>query len=151
MKNAILALVILAVVAIVAFKVISGRSQPQPTPAPAAAASAPVSAPPTAPAPSAQGKLVLYLFRDASDNDAGCQRIYAYADRAEKDFAGKVDVRRPDVEREKATAEQFHVKVLPTILLVSPNGEVQERFEGEDRETVAKLDQAFDRLKTALQ
>ena len=146
MKNAILVVVVLAVVAIVAFKVMSGREEPKPAPASATAASTPASAA----APSVQAKPVLYLFRDASDNDAGCQRIYAYADRAEKDFAGKIDVRRPDVERDKATAERFNVKVLPTILLVSPTGEIQERFEGEDGDTVAKLDQAFERLKTAL-
>lgn len=151
MKNAILALVVLAVVGIVAYKLMSGRAEPQPAPAAPPVAAAPAQpAPPAATQPAA-GRPTVYLFHDPSDQDAGCRRVYAYADRAEKELAGKVDVQRPDVERDKTVVEKFNVKVLPTVLYVSATGEVLERCEGEDKETFAKLDQGFEKLKTSVQ
>lgn len=140
MKRVILILVIVAVVAIVAVKLVRRRQ-------------APVSpAPPTSTSSvSAQNKPTLYLFRDPFDNDAGCRRIYEYADRAERELAGRVDVRRPDVEREKNILAQYQVRVLPTILLVSSKGEVQERFEGEGNATAQRIEQTLQRLKETAQ
>jgi hypothetical protein len=60
-------------------------------------------------------------------------------------------VRRPDVEREKSTLAQYQVRVLPTILLVSPTGEVQERFEGEGSATAQRIEQTLQRLKGTAQ
>ena len=152
-KIAILALVVIAVAGVIVFKQMGGRSESAGQPAPGAPALATPSAPanPAAPASSAVAKPVVYLFHDPSDQDAGCRRVYAYADRAETELAGKVDVRRPDVEREKDVVAKFNVKVLPTVLFVSPTGEVMERCEGEDKETFAKLDQGFEKLKTSVQ
>ena len=141
MKRVILVLIIVAVAAVVTVKLTSKRQQPQPQPASV-----------TTPSPaSIQSKPILYLFHDPSDQDAGCRRIYAYVDRAESELAGKVEVRRPDVEREKKTLEQFQVRVLPTLLLVSPTGAVEERFEGEESQTAARIEQAIERLKGTLQ
>ncbi|MCS6804847.1 MAG: thioredoxin domain-containing protein [Acidobacteriota bacterium] len=140
MKRVILILIIVAVVAVIAVKLTSRRQQPQPP-----------SATTTTLSKSTQGKPVFYLFHDPSDQDEGCRRIYAYADRAEREMAGKVEVRRPDVEREKSIMEQYQVRVLPTILLVSPTGVVEERFEGEDSQTAARIEQALERLKGTLQ
>lgn len=39
---------------------------------------------------------ILCLFHDPSDQDAGCRRIYAFADQAERELSGKIEVRRPD-------------------------------------------------------
>ena len=141
MRRVILVLIIVAVAAVVAVKLTSRRQQPRPQPA---SVTTPSSA-------RNQGKPILYLFHNPSDQDAGCRRIYAYADQAERELAGKVEVRRPDVEREKNLVEQFQVRVLPTILLVSPKGAVQERFEGEDSSTAARIEQALERLKGTLQ
>ena len=138
MKRAILVLVIVAVAAVIAYKLVVRKSGPQPQPAPASQASN-------------SGKPVFYLFHDPSDQDAGCRRIYAFADRAESELAGKVDVKRPDVDREKTLVDQYQVRVLPTILLVSPTGSVEERFEGEDKATAARIEQALDRLKVTAQ
>lgn len=38
---------------------------------------------------------------------------------------------RPDVKAETALVEKYKVKVLPTIVITSPAGTEQERFEGE--------------------
>lgn len=136
MKRAILILVIVAVVAVVAVKLTRRGQAPQPQ------ATAPNTSSLTA-----QTKPTLYLFRDPSDQDEGCRRIYEFADRAERELAGSVDVRRPDVEREKNTLTQYQVHVLPTILLVSATGEVQERFEGEGNATAKRIEQTLQRLK----
>lgn len=138
MKKAILVLVIVAVAAVIVLKLAGRRSDPQPPPASSLQASS-------------SGKPVFYLFHDPSDQDAGCRRIYAFADRCETELAGKVEVKRPDVEREKTLVEQYQVRVLPTILLVSPTGSVEERFEGEDKATAARIEQALDRLKVRAQ
>ena len=138
MKRASLVLVIVAVAAITAYKLVGRKSGPQPQSAPASQAST-------------SGKPVFYLFHDPSDQDAGCRRIYAFADRAESELAGKVDVKRPDVDSEKTLVDQYQVRVLPTILLVSPTGSVEERFEGEDKATAARIEQALDRLKVTAQ
>lgn len=140
MKRAILILVIVAVVAVVAVKLVK-RRQPPLSPAPPTNTSSPI----------AQNKPTLYLFRDSSDNDAGCRRIYEYADRAERELAGRVDVRRPDIEREKNILTQYQVRVLPTILIVAPTGEVQERFEGEGEATAQRIEQTLQRLKGTVQ
>lgn len=140
MKRVILVLVIVAVAAVVAVKLAS-RTQPPPSP----------SAPATTSSPAAPNKPVFYLFHDPSDQDAGCRRIYAYADQAERELAGKIEVRRPDVEREKHLVERYQVRVLPTILIVSPTGAVEERFEGEDSSTAERIEQALERLKRTLQ
>lgn len=138
MKRAILILVIVAVVAVVAVKLSRRQAPPSPTTPPSTSLTA-------------QAKPTLYLFRDPSDQDAGCRRIYEYADRAERELAGRVEVRRPDVEREKSTVAQYQVRVLPTILLVSPTGEVQERFEGEDSATAQRIEETLQRLKGTAQ
>lgn len=155
-KKIILALVVVAAAGVIAYKLMTGNAEPTPQTKPAAAAPAsapasPAATPAPAPASSAAARPVVYLFHDPSDQDAGCRRVYAYADRAEKELAGKVDVRRPDVEREKDVVEKFNVKVLPTVLYVSATGEVLERCEGEDKETFAKLDQGFEKLKASVQ
>ncbi|MEW6208328.1 MAG: thioredoxin domain-containing protein [Acidobacteriota bacterium] len=139
MKKAILVLVIVAVAAIIGFKLAGRKSEPQPQPAPVASQQ------------STGGKPIFYLFHDPSDQDAGCRRIYAFADRCETELAGKVEVKRPDVEREKNLVEQYQVRVLPTILIASPTGEVQERFEGEDKATAERIDQSLSRLKERMQ
>ena len=139
MKKVILILVILAVSAVIVYKLVGRKSDPQPKPASASLQDSP------------SGKPVFYLFHDPSDQDAGCRRIYAFADRCETELAGKVEVKRPDVEREKTLVEQYQVRVLPTILLVSPTGSVEERFEGEDKATAARIEQALDRLKVTAQ
>lgn len=137
MKRVILVLIIAAVVAVLTVKLVSRKQKPQ---LPSAAVTAPSPA-------SIQDRPILYLFHDPSDQDAGCRRIYAYVDQAESELAGKVEVRRPDVEREKHLVGQFQVRVLPTILLVSPTGAVEQRFEGEDSQTAARIEQTLERLK----
>lgn len=147
MKRVILALVIVAVAAFIAVKLRS-RTKQETQPQPVAQVT---TNPPSNNQTSAQSRPVFYLFHDPSDQDAGCRRIYAFADRAEQELVGRVDVRRPDVERERNVVEQYQVRVLPTILLVAANGTVEERFEGEDGETAARIEQTLTRLKGAAQ
>lgn len=136
MKRAILILAIVAVVAVVAIKLV--RTKPT-TP--------PQASTPSLTSPTASNKPTLYLFRDPSDNDAGCRRIYEYADRAERELAGRVEVKRPDVKTEKTLVDKFQVRMLPTILIVSPAGEVQQRFEGEGEQVASRIENALTHLK----
>lgn len=133
MKRVILGLVIVAVVAVIGYKLMGKKPEPQPI----AATSS----------PSVQGKSAFYLFHDPSDQDEGCRRIYAFADRAEREFSSRLEVKRPDVKSEKSIVDKYQVRVLPTILIVSPAGAIEGRFEGEDKETVARIEEAFSRLK----
>lgn len=144
MKRTVLILVVAAVVAVIVYKLATGGKEQPPPPAAPAVAASPASARTTA-----QSKATFYLFHDPSDQDAGCRRIYAFADRAERELGDRVEVRRPDVEREKGVVEQYQVKVLPTIVIVSPEGKVEGRFEGEEGETAEQIDQALMKLKNA--
>lgn len=133
MKRVILGLVVVAVIAVIAYRLMGKKPEPQPI---AATSSA-----------SVQGKSAFFLFHDPSDQDEGCRRIYAFADRAEREFSSRLEVKRPDVKNEKSIVDKYQVRVLPTILIVSPAGTIEGRFEGEDKETVARLEEAFSRLK----
>lgn len=145
MKRVILVAVVVAVAALVAVKLMNRTKQEtQPV-------AQTTTNPPSSNQTSAQSRPVFYLFHDPSDQDEGCRRIYAFADRAERELGGRVEVRRPDFERERNVVEQYQVRVLPTILLVSANGTVEERFEGEDRETAARIEQTLTRLKGTAQ
>lgn len=143
-KGIVLALVLVTVAAIIAYKFIGGTSPTVEQKTAPVAASSPATNQTTA-----QSKSTFYLFHDPSDQDAGCRRIYAFADQAEKELSARVEVKRPDVKTEKATVDKYQVRVLPTILVVSPNGEVTERFEGEDGNTIKGLEGMISRLKTA--
>jgi hypothetical protein len=141
MKKIVLAVVAIAAVAVIAYKGISSRQ----------AASEQRTSAVTADTKreGAQDRQTLYLFHDPSDQDEGCRRVYAFADQAERELSGRVEVRRPDVGREKELMARYQVRVLPTILLVSADGRVAERFEGEDSDTVKRLESTMARLKTA--
>lgn len=143
MKKAILAFVILAVVAIIAYKFIGGN-QPTAEQKNDSAVSTPATNQTVA-----QSKSTFYLFHDPSDQDAGCRRIYAFADQAESELSARVEVKRPDVKTEKVIVDKYQVRVLPTILVVAPDGQITERFEGEDGDTIKGLEGMISRLKTA--
>ena len=147
MKKVILALVVAAVAGIVIYKIVNRTA---PTPAQTTAASSESTSASIAASP-VSGKPVFYLFHDPADQDAGCRRIYAFAERAERELAGKVEVKRPDVTIEKSVVDKYEVRVLPTILVVDASGAVKERFEGEEKETAARLEEMMTRLKTSLQ
>lgn len=143
MKKAILVFVIVAAAAIIAYKFL-GNNQPAAEQKNATAVSTPATN-----QIAAQNKTTFYLFHDPSDQDAGCRRIYAFADRAESELAARVEVKRPDVKTEKEIVDRYKVRVLPTILLVAPDGQVTERFEGEDEDTIKGLESLMTRLRTA--
>lgn len=143
MKKAILALVIIAVIAIVAYKFIGNGQQM------ADQKNATVVSTPATINIAAQNKPIFYLFHDPSDQDAGCRRIYAFADQAENELSARVEVKRPDIKTEKAIVDKYQVRVLPTILLVAPDGQVTMRFEGEDGDTIKRLSGLMAQFKTA--
>lgn len=142
MKKAILVLVIVAVVAIIAYKLITSR-QPSGETKPASPESSSQVVTPT----KTQAVATFYLFHNPQDQDEECRQIYSFADRAERELAGRFEVKRPDVNAEKTLVDKFQVRVLPTILIVSPTGEVQERFEGEGEQVASRIENAFARLK----
>lgn len=142
MKKFILALVILAVAAIFAYKFVGSRTDT--TNANVAVVTA---SPQTNTQPATDARKVLYLFHDPSDQDSGCRAIYAFADDAEKNLLGKVKVERPDVKKEKALIDKYKVKVLPTILIASADGTEQERFEGEGPQVSSRIKDALAKLK----
>lgn len=134
-KWGILILTVLAAAAVLVIKTRTAEHRTLPT---AAAA-----------ANTATDKRIVYLFHDARDQDEGCRRIYAFADRAEKELSGEVVVRRPDVDRDTALLRRYSVKVLPTILIAGPGGKEEARFEGEGESVEAALNKALEGLKTA--
>jgi thioredoxin-like negative regulator of GroEL len=139
MRKLLLALIVAAAAGVVIYKM-TNRTAPAP------GQTAVTSSTSTAP-----GKPVFYLFHNPADQDEGCRRIYSFADRAERELAGKIEVKRPDVKSEKSVVEKYQVRVLPTILLVGADDVVKERFEGEEKETAARLEEMMARLKTSLQ
>lgn len=141
-KKSILVLVVIAVVAIIAYKLIANKSPARET-NPSSTVSSSRDATPTKTQPVA----TFYLFHNPQDQDEGCRQIYSFADRAERELTGRVEVKRPDVKADKALVDKFQVRVLPTILIVSPAGEVQDRFEGEGEQVISRIENAFARLK----
>jgi Thioredoxin len=139
MKKLLLALIVAAAAGVVIYKMMNRTA-----PAPGQNAA-------TSSGPSASGKPVFYLFHDPADQDEGCRRIYSFADRAERELAGRIEVKRPDVKGEKGVVDKYQVRVLPTILVIDASGMVKERFEGEEKETAARLEDMMARLKTSLQ
>ncbi len=124
MKKLILALILASVAGIVIWKT---TNRPATTPSQTVATSI-------------SGKPVFYLFHDPADQDEGCRLIYSF-----------VEVKRPDVKSEMSIVDKYQVRVLPTILVVDSTGAVKERFEGEEKKTVAQLEEMMARLKTSLQ
>lgn len=144
MKKLILVLVVLVVVAIVTYKLMGNKPPSDQT---NTAASSSQNVTPT----KAQAVATFFLFHNPQDQDEECRQIYSFADRAERELVGRFEVRRPDVKAEKALVDKFQVRVLPTILIVSPTGEVQERFEGEGEQVASRIENAFTRLKETKQ
>lgn len=142
MKKFILVVVMVAVVGIIAYKLIGNRPPSGETNPASPANSSQVAKPTTT-----QAVSTFYLFHNPQDQDEECREIYAFADRAERELVGRFEVKRPDVKAEKALVDKFQVRVLPTILIVSATGEVQERFEGEGEQVTARIEKAFARLK----
>jgi thioredoxin-like negative regulator of GroEL len=150
MKKAILVLVVLAVAGILAYKFIGGGNQTSEIkPSVANNAPAEASSPVTNAQMTTESQKVFYLFHNPKDQDEECREIYAYADRVERELAGRVVVKRPDVKTEKALVEKYKVKVLPTILITAPDGTEQERFEGEGEKVSSGVETAIAKLKEA--
>src|SRR6266540_3664839 len=141
MKKLILALVVAAVAGIAIWKTMNRTSPEQAQTAATTSVSTASGSP---------GKPVFYLFHDPADQDEGCRRVYSFADRAERELAGKIEVRRPDVKSEKSVAEKYQVRVLPTILVVGADDAVKERFEGEEKEAAARSDKPSANWKTVI-
>lgn len=148
MKKAILVLVVLAVAGILAYKFLGSGNQTSETKpsvantaTPTAASSPAINAPATT-----EAQKVFYLFHNPKDQDEECREIYAYADRVEREHSGRVIVKRPDVKSETALVEKYKVKVLPTILITSPDGTEQERFEGEGEQVSSRIKNAVAKL-----
>lgn len=94
-----------------------------------------------------QNKMIFYLFHDPSDQDAECKKIYSFADRAEHELSESIVVRRPDVEQDKDLMTRYNIKILPTIIIVAPGGEEEERFEGEGNSVEVALEKTMIRLR----
>lgn len=146
MKKVILVVVVLAVIGILAYKFIGDRNRVTNTNV-AVTNSVPASAPATNTQATTDDQRVFYLFHNPKDQDEECRTIYAFADDVERDLSGRVKVLRPDVKAETALVEKYKVKVLPTILITSPDGTEQDRFEGEGEKVSAGIKDAIAKLK----
>lgn len=145
MKIVILVIVVLAVAGVLGYKFLGDK-----TPATninAVVTTNSTAAPATKTQVATESQKVFYLFHNPKDQDAECRTIYAFADDVERDLPGRVKVLRPDVKAETALVEKYKVKVLPTILITSPDGTEQERFEGEGEKITAGVKNAVAKLK----
>ena len=88
----------------------------------------------------------LYLFFDDRDHDAGCEGVYAAFEKAKAGLPAGFESARFDIQREPARAENLGVRMLPTILLIRPDGTVAARIEGEGDEVYGKLRELISRL-----
>ena len=148
MKKVILIVVVLTVVGILAYKFMGDGKQVPDTNVAVTNSVSVVTSPPVTNAQAAtDNQKVFYLFHNPKDQDEECRTIYAFADAVERDLPGRVKVMRPDVKTETALVEKYKVKVLPTILITSPDGTEQERFEGEGEQVSSKIKNAIAKLK----
>lgn len=95
----------------------------------------------------AANQKVFYLFHYPGDQSAGCRAIYALADGAERELQGRVKVLRPNVETETTLVEKYKIRVIPTIVITSPDGTEQERIEGEGPQASSRIKDAIAKLK----
>ena len=102
---------------------------------------------PTRPSERSTQKATLYLFHNPKDQDEECREIYAFADRAEKELADKLIVKRPDPKVDEVLLKRYSIRVLPTILIASTQGDELERFEGEGEVVSSNLHQMMERWK----
>ncbi|MCI0612111.1 hypothetical protein L0244_03895 [bacterium] len=91
---------------------------------------------------------ILYLFHNPKDQDEECRRIYAAVEHAEHELTKKAIVKRPDLERDQLFLKKYSIRVLPTILITSSQGEEEERFEGEGESVESAFNRSVARLKT---
>lgn len=145
MKKAILIIVVLAVVGVLAYKFVGDRTPATNTNSVVATNS--TTAPAVNTQTAAEPQKVFYLFHNPKDQDEECRTIYAFADDVERDLSGRVKVLRPDVKAETALVEKYKVKVLPTILITSPDGTEQQRFEGEGEKVSGGIKDAIAKLR----
>ena len=131
-RLAIISLTLLALVAILYLKTL----QPRPISSPSSSVSSLITT-----------KSTLYLFHDPKDQDEECRRIYKLADKAERELSNTITVRRPDIQRESALLNRYSVQVLPTILILSPDGKEKARFEGEGDSVASAVSNEFEKLK----
>lgn len=131
-RLAIISLTLLALTAVLYLKTL----QPRPISSPSSSVSSHITT-----------KSTLYLFHDPKDQDEECRRIYELADKAERELSDRLTVRRPDILRESALLNRYSVQVLPTILILSPDGKEKARFEGEGDSVASAVSNEFEKLK----
>lgn len=93
--------------------------------------------------PAIAGSPRVLLFADLSeaDEDCGCGKII----RAVRDVAAKGVATR---ENDDALGRMYKVTTNPTVVILDGQGHEQARYEGESKDTIAKLSADLDMLKT---
>ncbi len=73
-----------------------------------------------------------------------CKAMAPTMEKMEKKYAGKVEFRKVDVDQEPELAAQYNIRGVPTIVVLSPGGEILDSMVG------AQTEDELDKMFTAL-
>lgn len=73
-----------------------------------------------------------------------CKAMAPIMEKMEKKYAGKVEFRKVDVDQEPELAAQYNIRGVPTIVVLSPGGEILDSMVG------AQTEDELDKMFTAL-
>lgn len=101
---------------------------PAPTPETAAtAAAAPAATRPAAPAPAAQ---LPKLWDFSAEWCPPCQKLKPVIAELEREYAGRIEIRTIDTDKEKELAQKFGVQAIPTLVYLDAAGKEVDRSVG---------------------
>ena len=73
-----------------------------------------------------------------------CKAMAPDMEKMEKKYAGKIEFRKIDVDKEQELAEKYNITAVPTIVVLSPDGKILDSTEG--GQTADELDKMFSAL-----
>lgn len=73
-----------------------------------------------------------------------CKKMAPDMEKMEKKYAGKIEFRKIDVDQEPELAQQYNITGVPTIVVLSPDGNILDSMVG--AQTADELDKMFSAL-----
>ena len=73
-----------------------------------------------------------------------CKKMAPDMEKMEKKYAGKIEFRKIDIDQEPELAQQYNITAVPTIVVLSPEGNILDSTEGS--QTADELDKMFSAL-----
>ena len=73
-----------------------------------------------------------------------CKMMAPAMEKMEKKYSDKIEFRKVDIDEERELAEQYRIEAVPTLVILSPSGEVLNTIMG------AQSEEALDKIFSAL-